>query len=168
MLHHRNEQGETALLCHVIPLGLAINHAKSCLIPSQRVMFIGITLDSSKMLAFTTPRRVEAILQLLLRFRKNRRLRYSFFLRLLGMLMSVSSVVPLGLLFLQPFQVWTNVLHLDPRLHGSRKIRVSRRCLLALRPWKDGAYLTKSVSLGLIPSHRQVVVTDASSSRWGV
>ncbi len=36
---------DTALLCHVTWLGLAVNHAKSCLISSQRIVFIGITLD---------------------------------------------------------------------------------------------------------------------------
>uniref|UniRef100_UPI0037E7B013 uncharacterized protein n=1 Tax=Semicossyphus pulcher TaxID=241346 RepID=UPI0037E7B013 len=163
----RAEQDTTALLCHVTRLGLTVNHAKSCLVPSQRIVFIRITLDSCQMLAYPTPRRVEAIQQLLLCFRRNRRLRYSLFLRLMGMLTSVTSVVPLGLLNLRPFQVWTNGLHLDPRLHGFKKVRVSSRCLLTLRPWRDRAHLAKGVSLGSIPSRREVVVTNASPSGWG-
>ena len=93
--------------------------------------------------------------------------RYSLFLRLLGMLTSVTSIVPLGLLQLRPFQVWINGLHLDPRLHGSRKVRVSSQCLLALQPWRRRAYLAKGVTLGSISSRREVVVTDASPSGWG-
>ncbi|XP_037627453.1 uncharacterized protein LOC119489291 [Sebastes umbrosus] len=161
------ERDTASLLHHVTRLGLTVNHAKSCLIPSQRVVFIGLTLDSRHMLAFPTPRRVNAILQLLLRFRKNRRLRYSLFLRLLGMLTSVTSVVPLGLLYLRPFQIWINCLQLDPKSHRSKRVRVSSRCLLALRPWRAGAYLARGISLGSIPSRREVVVTDASPSGWG-
>ena len=107
-----------------------------CLIPSQEVLFLGITLDSIQMLAFPSLWWVVAILQILLHFWEDRSVRYNLFLRLLGMLTSVTSIVPLGLLHLRPFQVWTNGLHLDPRLHGSRKIRVSR------------AYLAKGVTLG--------------------
>ncbi|XP_074470437.1 uncharacterized protein LOC141754903 [Sebastes fasciatus] len=161
------ERDTASLLHHMTRLGLTVNHAKSCLIPSQRVVFIGLTLDSRHMLAFPTPRRVNTILQLLLRFRKNRRLRYSLFLRLLGMLTSVTSVVPLGLLYLRPFQIWINGLQLDPKSHRSKRVRVSCRCLLALRPWRAGAYLARGISLGSIPSRREVVVTDASPSGWG-
>ena len=93
--------------------------------------------------------------------------RYSLFLRLLGMLTSVTSIVPLGLLRLRPFQVWTNGLHLDLRLHGSKKVSVSSQCLLALQPWRRRAFLAKGVALGSIPSRHEVVVTDASLSGWG-
>lgn len=88
----------SALIHHVSQLGLTVNYAKSCLVPSQLTTFIGLTLDSKCMLASLTRRRVEAILQLLLPFRRDRRLQYSLFLRLLGMLTSVTSVEPLGLL----------------------------------------------------------------------
>ena len=160
-------QDTATLLRHVTLLGITVNFPKSCLLPSQRAAFIGLTLDSRQMRASPIPRRVEAILQLLLRFRRDRRLRYSLFLRLQGMLTSVTAVVPLGLLYLRPFQIWINGLHLDPRAHGSRKVRVSGRCLLALQPWRAKAFLTKGVSLGSIPSRREVVVTDASPSGWG-
>ena len=163
----RAEQDTTALLGLVERLSLTVNYGKSCLIPSHQVLFLGITLDSVQMLAFLSPRRVEAILQILLHFREDRMVRYSLFLRLLGMLTSVTSIVPLGLLHLRPFQVWTNGLHLDPRLHGSRKVRVSSQCLLALQPWRRRAFLAKGVALGSIPSRREVVVTDASLSGWG-
>ena len=83
------------------------------------------------------------------------------------MLTSVTAIVPLGLLHVWPFQIWTGVLHLDPLLLRSRKVRVSSRCLMALRPWRDRAYLVRGVTLGSIPSRREVVVTDASLSGWG-
>lgn len=109
------------------------------------------------------PRHVPG-LHLLRQFQIDRKVKYSLVLRLLGMLTSVTAIVPLGLLHMRPFQIWTGVLHLDPWLHRSRKVRVSSRCLMALRPWRDRAYLVRGVTLGSIPSRREVVVTDASLS----
>ena len=43
----------------------------------------------------------------------------------------------------------------------------SRQYLLMLRQWRRRAYLTRGVPLGVIPSRRKVVVTDASASVWG-
>lgn len=39
----------TCLLTHVNQLGLTVNFAKSCLVPSQRIVFIGVVLDSIMM-----------------------------------------------------------------------------------------------------------------------
>ena len=98
---------------------------------------------------------------------KGRKLPYSLFLRLTGMLTAASAVVPLGLQQLRPLRVWMNGLQLDSRRHKHRRVRVSRQCLLALRQWRSRAYLTTGVPLGVIPSHREVAVTDASASGWG-
>lgn len=59
----RAERDTMALLGHVTRLGLTINHAKYFVIPSQRVLVIGLTLDSRQMLVSPTPQRVEAVLQ---------------------------------------------------------------------------------------------------------
>ncbi|CAL8310464.1 unnamed protein product [Boreogadus saida] len=55
---------------------------------------------------------------------------------LLGKLIAASAVVPLGLLSLRPMQMWLNSLHLDPKWHRHRKVRVSRQCLFSLSPWR--------------------------------
>ncbi|CAL8337236.1 unnamed protein product [Boreogadus saida] len=57
-------------------------------------------------------------------------------LQLLGKLTAASAVVPLGLLSLRPMQMWLNSLHLDPKWHRHRKVRVSRQCLFSLSPWR--------------------------------
>lgn len=155
------------LLSHVTRLGLTVNYTKSSLTPSQRVVFLGVTLDSQSMRASLSPQRVEAILNLLLRFRENKVQKYSLFLRLAGMLAAASAVVPLGLLSLRPLQIWMNGLHLDPKWHKCRKVWVSKRCLQALRPWRRRSHLVKGVPLGMIPSRREVVVTDSSLGGWG-
>ena len=76
------------------------------------------------------------------------------FLQLLGKLRAASTVVPLGLLSLQPLQMWLNSLHLDPKWHRHRKVRVSQRCLLSLSPWGKRPYLLAGVPMGAIPSRR--------------
>ena len=79
-----------------------------------------------------------------------------------------SAVVPLGLIQLCPLQVWIKGLELDSRRHKRKRVRVSRQNLLTLRQWRSRANLTMGVPLGVIPSCREVVVTDAFASGWGV
>lgn len=54
-----------------------------------------------------------------------------------------------------PHQIWINGLHLDPKTHRFRRIRVSSHYLLSLQPWRDRTFLS------------EVVITDASLSGWG-
>nr|WPK86714.1 NLRC3-like protein 49 [Sebastes schlegelii] len=155
------------LLGHVSQLGLTVNYTKSNLTPSQRVDYLGMTLDSQSMRAFLSPKRVEAILQLIGCFQRGRVLKYGLFLRLLGMLTAASMVIPPGLLSLRPLQIWVNGLHLDPKWHRGRSVRVSNSCCRTLKPWRSKVYLTTGVPLGVIPSRREVVETDASFLGWG-
>ncbi|XP_028302785.1 uncharacterized protein LOC114463411 [Gouania willdenowi] len=155
-----------ALFSHIGNLGLKVNYAKSNLVPSQVVRYLGLVLDSSVMRASLSPERVSAILGLLRRFQHGTILQYGLVLRLMGMLASASMVVPLGLLTLRPFQVWMNSLHLDPSHHRHKVVRVSAQCLLTLRPWRR-EYLMLGVPMGRVASRREVVETDASLMGWG-
>ncbi|XP_043992837.1 uncharacterized protein LOC122842759 [Gambusia affinis] len=155
------------LLAHVSRLGLKVNLEKSCLIPSQTTTFLGVLLDSPSMTAYPSVQRVDDILQLVSQFRLGRQLPYVAFLRLLGKLTSVTRVVPLGLLSLRPLQRWINSWHLDAKLHRNRKLVVTWPCLHALTPWRDRAYLSRGVSMGVVVCRREVITTDASSTGWG-
>ena len=86
------------------------------------------------------------------------------FLQLLGKLTAASAVVPLDLLSLHPLQMWLNNLHLDPKWHRHRKVKVSQRCLFSLSPWTKRSYLSAGVPMGTIPSCRELVMTDACFS----
>ncbi|XP_057701544.1 uncharacterized protein LOC130921537 [Corythoichthys intestinalis] len=160
--------GDTAvLLAHVDRLGIRVNLGKSCLVPSQQATFLGVSLDSVAMLARPSSRRVEAALRLLSHFPVGQVRPYLTFLRLLGVLTSLTAVVPLGLLFLRPLQRWLNGFRLDARRHRRRLLRVSSRCAVALAPWRNGAFLLEGVPLGVAPVRREVVTTDASRLGWG-
>ncbi|XP_057686428.1 uncharacterized protein LOC130912382 [Corythoichthys intestinalis] len=160
--------GDTAvLLAHVARLGIRVNLGKSCLVPSPQATFLGVSLDSVAMLARPSSRRVEAALRLLSHFLVGQVRPYLTFLRLLGVLTSLTAVVPLGLLFLRPLQRWLNGFRLDARRHRRRLLRVSGRCVVALAPWRNGAFLLEGVPLGVAPVRRKVVTTDASRLGWG-
>ena len=159
---------ETArLLAHVDRLGLKVNIEKSCLVPSQTTTFLGLALDSGTMTARPSPRRVDDILGHLSAFQRGRQLPLLRFLSLVGKLVSVTAVVPLGLLTLRPLQRWVNSLHLDAERHRHRRVMVSRQCLLALVPWRDRAYIAAGVPMGAVPFRREVVTTDACPLGWG-
>lgn len=156
-----------SLLSHVTRLGLRVNFTKSCLVPSQSTLFLGMTLNSVTMKACPSPQRVDDILHHLLLFRGGRCLRYLEFLRLLGKLTAAASVVPLGLLSLRPLQRWLHSLHLSAQWHRHRKLRVSRRCLLALAPWRRRSFLLQGMPMGSIVFRRETITTDASLTGWG-
>ena len=135
--------------------------------PSQSIVFLGVSLDAVAMKACPSPQRVDGILRLLLLFREGRLLRYVEFLRLLGKLTAAATVVPLGLLSLRPLQRWLHSFHLDVRWHRHRGLKMSRCCLLALAPWRDRSFLLQGMPMGSIASRRETVTTDASLSGWG-
>ncbi|XP_030219303.1 uncharacterized protein LOC115548682 [Gadus morhua] len=155
------------LLLHVARLGLTVNFVKSRLDPSQRVAYLGMVLDSDAVRAYLSPQRVTDILLCLPRFGYGRMVPFIFCLQLLGKLTAASAVVPLGLLSLRPMQMWLNSLHLDPKWHRHRKVRVSRQCLFSLSPWRKRLYMSVGVPMGTIPSRRELVTTDACLSGWG-
>ncbi|XP_074544637.1 uncharacterized protein LOC141804210 [Halichoeres trimaculatus] len=160
-------QDTELLLSHVAQLGLKVNVEKSCLVPSQAITFIGVSLDSVAMTARPSTRRVDDIFRHLALIREGRWLAYVSFLRLLGKLTSISGIVPLGLLSLRPLQRWLNGFRLDAKRHRCRKLRVSRQCLHALAPWRDRAYMLRGVPMGSVPSRRETVTTDACPLGWG-
>ena len=155
------------VLSHIEALGMSVNLEKSSLLPMQQTTFIGMSLDSVSMQARPTTQRVEKIHNLLRSFRLGAMVTVRKWLRLLGMLTSVSAVTPLGLLHLRPLQRWFNGLHMDPCLHRKVKVKVTRGCIVYLRRWRDNAFLLHGVPLGSVPARREVVTTDASTQGWG-
>lgn len=166
---HQAVRDTNTVLEHVRRLGLRVNLAKSKLVPCQRTVFLGVALDTTSMLARPSPQRVDDIVGSLAAFRRGAKLPFIRCLSLLGKLVSISAVVPLGLLFLRPFQMWINGLHLDPARYAHKYVRVlvSGECLASLARWRDRSWLERGVRVGTLPARREVVFTDASSTGWG-
>ena len=163
----RASQDTARVRAHVESLGFRINLEKSSLVPSQRVTFLGMTLDSVRMEATLPPARVEGLLACVTEFRRGRLVQLVRFQRLLGLMVAAAAVVPLGLLRARPLQRWLNAFGLDPRGDRHVTLRVTARCRALLRPWGDLAFLSQGSPLGRLPLRRVVVTTDASLLGWG-
>nr|XP_054607225.1 uncharacterized protein LOC129167121 [Nothobranchius furzeri] len=151
---------------HLCGLGFRINWQKSALLPSQKITFLGLNLDSGAFTARLSTPRVDALSLCLARFRLHSSVRFALCLRLLGLMASAISVVPLGRLHMRDFQRWVASLGLSPVRHRARRVTVSAACVAALRCWRHPSLLAQGVPLGLVLV-RKVVTTDASLSGWG-
>ncbi|KAI2662102.1 Gag-Pol polyprotein [Labeo rohita] len=100
------ERDIVMLTSHLMNLGFRINYAKSHLIPSQEIEYLGLRIDSVEYRAMLSERRIMAFYQCLARFRVGNMVSFRTCLCLLGMMASSLSVVPLGLLKMRSFQHW--------------------------------------------------------------
>lgn len=101
-----------------LPTGPEGKHRKEL---PQSTIFIGVALNTLTMNACPSSQRVDSIFHLL--YCRDKSLPLVMFQRLLGKLMSISAVVPLGLLSLCPLQRWLDSFHLDARQHIHEKTR---------------------------------------------
>lgn len=154
------------LLSHLAALGFTVNRDKSVLVPSQSIEFIGLHLDSVAFKARLSADRVKALLACLATFRRGAMLRFRTCLRLLGLMASALVVVPLGRLYMRPFQRWVAGLCLNPSRHRHRSVFVTADCVRVLRPWRRETFLTGGVAMGTVTT-RKVITTDASLRGWG-
>ena len=86
-------------LCH--SLEIIVNWEKSQLIPSQRVVYLGVLLDSVSFRASPAPKRVEKLLSIGEEFLSCERQPVSSWLELLGALASLIQLVPGGRLWMR-------------------------------------------------------------------
>ncbi|KAK7905173.1 hypothetical protein WMY93_017780 [Mugilogobius chulae] len=154
------------LLAHLTSLGFTINWEKSVLVPSQTVKFIGLRLNSVTYKAQLSVERIEAFSACLATFRRGALLHYRTCHRLLGLMASALVVIPLGRLYMRPFQKWVTAFHLDPARHAYKLVPVTAACVRALRPWRRQGFLSAGVPMGTVIA-RKVITTDASLRGWG-
>ena len=136
-------------LCH--ELGIVVNPDKSHLEPSQVVQYLGVVIDTQSFRASPLPDRVARLLSTAGEFLSSADPPASTWLSLLGMLSSLSHLVPGG-------RLWVRLLQLC--LHrswdrGDQSIRVSwsQDCLRDLGWWLHLPRLESGVSLQQISPH---------------
>ncbi len=156
-----------SLLIHLESLGLCVNRQKSILAPSQSITYLGVCMDSLEMRARLSRERAAAILSYLRHFREGSSVHLKKFQRLLGLMASASAVCHLGLLHMQPLQLWLKSrVPWTAWTSGRLSIAVTCGCIEALGPWRNPDLFSRGVPLGLVAS-RVVVTTDASTPGWG-
>ena len=75
-------------------LGILVNHSKSTLLPSQRLDYLSMTLQSTPLRAFPTQARVHKALSFVAEFQSSRLQPLALWLSLLGVMSSLLTVVP--------------------------------------------------------------------------
>ncbi|XP_056260073.1 uncharacterized protein LOC130186807 [Seriola aureovittata] len=147
-------------------LGLAVNGEKSCLVPSQRVEYLGLVLDSALLRAVLTQKRTVVLMESLSQLTVGKHITVKCARRLLGLMAAASQVVPLGLLHMRPLQRWLARHRVSPHEDSLRAIPVSSTCLPAVAWWTTALGLREGVPLGPVCS-RVTITTDASEAGWG-
>ncbi len=105
VLSPRQAESDTdTLVTHLERLGFKINQTKSCLTPAQEIVYLGLRLNSVIFRAFQSEDRIKTFHSCLSLFQGGRSSSLRMCLRLLGLMASTLSVVPLGLLRMRDFQ----------------------------------------------------------------
>ena len=145
-------------------LGIVINWEKSNLIPSQRVVYLGVILDSTLFRASPSQPRVEKLCLTVEEFLSCDVQPVSLWRKLLGILSSLTSVVPGGRLRMRSLQL---------RLHcpwdqkdDSTLIPWDQECRLDLEWWMVPDRLQSGISLAQVNPHLDFW-SDTSDVGWG-
>ena len=145
-------------------LGIVVNPEKSHLVPSQVVQYLGVVIDSQSFQASPSPDRVARLRSTADAFLSCAAPPASTWLSLLGILSSLSHLVPGGRLRVRSLQ---HCLHRSwDRGDQSVGIPWSPDCLRDLQWWLDLHHLSHGVSLAQVPPDLDFW-SDASDVGWG-
>ncbi len=153
-------------MTHLVRLGFKINQPKSCLTPAKEIVYLGLRLNSVMFRAFLSEDRIKTFHSCLSLFQRGRSVSFRMSLRLLGLMASTLSVVPLGQLRMRDFLNWTASQGIRPKSHLSCRVRISPKCTSALHHWRAPSFLRTGCPLGPVML-RKVVTTDVSFTGWG-
>ena len=135
----------TVVLALCRELGIVINLEKSNFTPSRVVQYLGVVIDARTFMASPSPDRVSRLLSTAGEFLRSAAPPASLWQSLLGMLSSLSPLVPGGRLRMLSLQIclhrsWDRLIHSVP-------VAWSPDCLRDLRWWLHRDRLSLSVSL---------------------
>ena len=145
-------------------LRVQVNLSKSSLSPAQILDYLGMTLQSSPLRAFPTQARIRKVLSLLEEFSSSREQQLSLWRSLLGVMLSLSALIPESRLRMRSLQLRLNV----SGLQSSEDALISwdNSCLPDLWWWSVASHLEVGVSLGL-PQPQLLLFTNDSDTGWG-
>ena len=145
-------------------LGIIVNPEKSNFSPSQVVQYLGVVIDERTFVASPSPDRVSRLWLTAREFLRSAAPPASLWQSLLGMLSSLSHLVPGGCLRMRSLQI---CLHRSwDRLDPSTRVAWSPDCLRDLRWWLHGDRLSRGVSLHQVSPDLDFW-SDASDVGWG-
>ena len=127
-------------------LGVIANLSKSSLVPAQTLDYLGITLETSPLRVFPTLKWVQKSSLLFQEFLSDRLHPASVWRSLLGMMSSMSAIVPGSRLRMRSLQLRLNAA--VPFLLNGDLVSWDDGCLRDLRWWSDDSHLLVALSLG--------------------
>ena len=148
-------------------VGWIPNMEKSILIPTQRIVHIGIEYHLDRGLIFPPIKRIEKIEQSISILFKTRVTTPKYWISLLGLLNSAVDAIPLGRLHLRP-------LHFHLFAHWDMRLR-NMKALIPIQPdlihhhlkwWMNRSH-TRAGKLLDLPDPQTHLFTDASNQGWG-
>ena len=149
-------------LCRL--LGVIVNLSRSSLVPTQTLDYLGMALETSPLRIFPTLKRVQKFSLLLQEFLSDRLHPASVWRSLLGMMSSMSAIVPGSRLRRRSLQLRLNAA--GPLLLDGDLVSWDDGCLRDLRWWSDDSHLLVGFSLGdSLPD--LCLFSDASDQGWG-
>ena len=152
------------LLNLCVTLGIRINFEKSHLDPSQTSTYLGMVIETVTFQAFPTSERLAKLESLVTAFLSCRDQPVAAWQSLLGVMSSLSLLVPNSRLRMRALQLRLNACW-DHVLEGV-VVSWTDDCLPDLLWWSDGSHLRGGLSLE-VPIPDLHLYTDASDSGWG-
>ena len=146
--------------------GWLVNSARSALVPSQQIVFLGARIDLVEGRAIPTAERIEAVIAGIILLQESSSLPARAWLVLLGYLASLVDLVPWCRLYMRPIQ-----LHLlaffRPASHSlAQPVPGAPHLREVFRWWLDRSNLRRGVVFPT-PQPTAVITTDASLAGWG-
>ena len=145
-------------------LGIQVNLSKSSLQPTQRLDYLGMTLQSAPLRAVPTQARIQKVLCLVDEFSSSPEQPLSLWRSLLGVMSSLSTLIPGSRLRMWLLQ--HRLLVYRPLDSPTASVSWDASCRRDLQWWSVPSHLGVGVDLSL-PRPDLVLYTDASDSGWG-
>ena len=144
-------------------LGVQVNLEKSSLTPTQTLDYLGMRLQMLPLRVFPTPKRVLKLASLVSDFASCPLQPLALWCQLLGVMSSLSSIIPWSRLRMLSLQLCLNSA--GRLLPDSDSVSWDASCLEDLWWWSDESHLLVGLPLGL--SHPSLLLfTDTSDSGW--
>ena len=144
-------------------LGFQVNWEKSCLIPSQRIVYLGVNLNLDDLTLSLPMDKVQQLLVYAHKVQESEFLSRRDLERLVGFLNFAADFLPLGRLYLKPIIHWLN--QNTSAFIRDQPTLVDQALREALLPWLDIVALTSPIPMHL-PEATIEIMTDASRYGW--
>ena len=154
-----------AVLARAREFGFKIREDKCDLVPSQTFSYLGMRFDTVRFTVQPLPTRIQSLTKMILHVLRSPMVSRREFHRLLGLMESVSTLLPLARVYKRPLQREL-AARFPPQPDWECKIPTGPWLRVALNQWLDDDWLHSSVPIRPV-NPRVYLHSDASNMGWG-